>query len=731
MLIQGHKMIQPSIRYLSSLVFLLLFARGLVAQPDSAAMRAPHLDWKTERNPALLVEALTAGMDEDTAKFEAIFAWVASNIHYDYRSYFSGKGYDSETDVKRVLIRRKAICFQYAALMNELCAIAGIHSVTVTGYAKDMLFDINDTLYFDNHAWNAVKLNDRWYLYDVTWSAGGYEYRLTHFSQRVYQWRLNIQAKRKKLRKHVTVIHYDNNPFCEIPKHKEKKVRMVLELPLFWRVVDWILSLPRMRMVIDHGKVKNKDYYLTEPRLFAITHFPNAPYWSLTPEISNTREFSADKSYYDLDKKQYLIQEREGKECRECDDFFALDSLGQYKEKIRASLDNNPRNGLEPAANYFHIANLFYKDADEAIDSLDKVQGYDSTVFYLDLAKRELKRSHPQNKAYFKFHTGKDNEKVKLLKNANKKHTAVNVVNVSNLRKRANKIKLIGGKIRSNQRTYYRNHHAMQRFRPKNPAAKTMKDETAENLEGRLDVSEQKLDSLNDRIEELETDFMDRLNNLGDRVWEQEKLLYPQLDYFYECGYERMYGMLDDRDKRMIEYQDSIRKYEAALLLSVKDHVLLPTDTLYVHFIELTKLIKRRDAAQFKTLKLYAQLYAGNIISRDSLEAVRTRFLDLTKKDYCYFFKHRLPIADFTAGYELFRDHHYELYRAIKRDNKAEMLRHKAFVKEISLTKKRANHVINNNLKYQAKYKRQVQKEKREYIRERKKANKKAMEEGW
>lgn len=722
---------QPSIRNISKicLIPLLLLTQVVFAQPDSSsAIYSARLGRKVERDPALLVKALTADKVGDEAKFEAIFAWVASNVQYDYRSYFSGKGFDSKTDIRRILHRKKAICFQYSELMDQLCALAGIHSVTVTGYAKDMLFDINDSLYFDNHAWNAVKLDDRWYLYDVTWSAGGYEYRLTRFSQRVYQWRLNIHANKKKLRKRVTVIRYDNNPFCEIPKHKEKKIRMVMKLPFFWSAIDWILSLKRMRLVIDHGKVKNKNYFLTEPRLFAITHFPNVPYWSLTSEISNVREFSADSSYYDLDKDQYLIQEREGKMCLQCDDFFALDSLGQFKEKISQSLANNPRNGIEPATEYFHIANIFYKDAYLAVDSLEKVSGYDSTVFYLDLAKRELKRSHPQNKAYFKFHTSKDNEKVKLLKNENKKHTAVNITNVSNLRKRANKIKLIGGKIKSNQRTYYRNYQTLKRFKPKAPAAKQMKEGTAENLEERLDLSEQKLDSLNERIEVLESDFIDRLNQLADRVWEQEQLLSPQLDYFYECGYKRMYGLLDDRDKPIDLLQDSILKYEQALILSVKDQVLFPTDTLYAHFLELNKLIKRRDATQLKTLKLYAQLYTGNVIGRDSLEAARTRFLGLIKKDYCYFFKHRLPIVDFTSGYEIFRDSHYELYGAIKRDNKAERLRHKAFTKEISLTKRRATHVINNNQKYQTNYKRAVLKEKREYIRKRKAENKKERE---
>ena len=717
-------MIPPARRYLSHvcLVLMLLLAQTLCAQPDTTAvMRSPVLSRKVERDPKLLVEALTAGKTGDTEKFEAIFAWVASNIQYDYRKYFSGKGNDSDTKIRSILRSKQAICFEYAALMDHLCALADIHSVTVSGYAKDMLFDINDTIFFDNHAWNAVKLDDRWYVYDVTWSAGGYEYRFGKFSQKVYNWRKNIHEKRVKPVKKVLVVKHEKNEFCGIPKHKEKKIRFVEQLPFFWRVVDLILSWYRLRIVIDHGKVKSKDYFLTEPRLFAVTHFPNSPYWSLTPEISNVREFSADPSYYDHDKNQYLIQEREGKICLECDDFFAMDSLEQYKEKAKQSLANNPRNGIEPAANYFHIASIFYKEAYLAVDSLEKVSGYDSTVFYLDLARKELKRSHPQNKAYFKFHTSKDNEKVKQQRKANQKHTAVNIVNVSNLRKRANKIESISGKIKTSQRTSKRNHRSLARFRPKNPAAKQLRDETAEGIEQRLDLGESKLDSMNERIDFLETDFLVRINQLTDNVWSQGKLLRPQNSYFYRCVARRVYDMQDNRDKKMVEFRDSIQHYEDSLLLTVTGQVLLPSDTLYLHFVELNKLIKRRDAEQLKNLKLYARLYTGNIINRDSLEAVRSRFMELTKKDYCYFFKHRLPILDFTIGYEFFRDLHYKLYDAIKRDNKAELLRHKAFVKEISLTKKRAAHVISHNLRYEAKYKRKVLRDKREYIRKQRK----------
>jgi len=717
-------------RSMHCLLLVLAVGSYALGQADSAALTAPKLSRKVELDPQSLVQALIAGKTTDKEKLTAIFVWVASNIHYDYRQYFSGKGTSTATEIRTILRRKRAICFQYADLMNALCAIADIHSVTVPGYAKDRLFDINDSVYFDNHAWNAVMLDKRWYLYDVTWASGGYEFRMTRFSKWIDNRRQRIYATKLKRKKKAIVIKHEANTFCGTPKHKEKKIQYVLKLPLFWRIIDRILSWKRIRYVIDHGKVENVNFFLTEPRLFAITHFPTVPYWSLTTEISSISEFSSDKSYYDFDFNQLLMQDGEGQICLKCDDYFALEAIDQEKDNCRRSLASNPHNGLAPATNYFRIADIFYQEATAAVDSLEKMQGYDSTLLYLNEASKELKRSGSQNKAYIKFHLAKEQAKVKQLKATNRKHTAVNVVNVTNLRTRARRIKSLNTKVKNNQRLYLRNHRALKLVKAKHPVAKEMKSQTIEGIEKRLGILEAKMDSLNEGIESLEARLITDIGELSDAVWEQAAFIRPQLRYFNQSAYDRIVLSLDDRDKAMVEIQDSILRYEQAMILSVKDRVLLPADTLYSDFITLHKLIKLRDACQLKTLKLSAQLYTGNVIGLDSLESVRNRFLQLIQKDYCYFYQHRLPLKVFTLGYAYFKNSHSALYKVIQFDNGAELIRHKSFVKEIVLNRKRVTHVISYNIKYQAGLKRTVREEKKKYILARKKANKKLAEEG-
>lgn len=719
-------MILPSvIRPKQTLLLILwLFCGGfVVAQSDTSLItHVPGFKRKVERNPTQLVEALTVGKTTDEEKFEAIFAWVATNIKYDYKQYFSGQGASSETDIMRILKKKRAICFQYAELMNFLCAKADIHSVTVTGYAKDRLFDINDTIYFDNHAWNAVKLNDKWHVYDVTWAAGGYEYRPTKFTAMIQRWQERIFAKHVRDLKRKVIIKQAKNDYCNIPKKREVKRFTVKGLPFFWRITNGFLSHLPKRYKIDHGKLRNKNYFLTDPRLFAITHFPNVPYWSLTPEISSVRDYSADSSYYDYDPEQLLTQDLEGVVCTKCDDYFALTPLEQERQNIQNCLSNNPRNGMEPANSYFRMADYFFETAEMSTDSLERVQNYDSTLFCLKEAKTLIGSSRKELTGYHRFHFDKERDKLNGLKNANKKHLAINAENVKQMRVRSNKMRLMGRKINSTQRSYIRTTNTYIRFRTKAPAAKPMREESAKIQLGKAEEIEEKIDSLNGRIQELKTDFTNRMQQLTEDVWKQYKLLFPQLVSFQRCAANRVYNSQDDRDKIIRELQDTILKLEQQTTATLMQQMLLPSDTLFATYKELSNTVRLRNAEQLKALKVYGKLHVGRFMPYSEVQQHRNRFIDSIKAVYCFFYEFGIPIKLFQYGYETFRDSHYDLYRAIKIDTKAETLRYKSFLKEILLNKKRIRNVSTHNLKYEAIYRKAVKAAKKKWLEELKEA---------
>ena len=139
-------------------------------------------------NLPLLVYNLTHKLDTDVEKFRAIYTWVCYNISGDYKQHHkvSKKREELKTDslgyikwndefkkvaFKKLLKHKKTMCTGYAYLIKEMCFIANIESEIVDGYGRS--FETNvEALESLNHSWNAVKLNNKWYLCDATWSSG-------------------------------------------------------------------------------------------------------------------------------------------------------------------------------------------------------------------------------------------------------------------------------------------------------------------------------------------------------------------------------------------------------------------------------------------------------------------------------------------------------------------------------------------------------------------------------
>ncbi len=80
------------------------------------------------------------------------------------------------------LLRGKAVCHGYAGLLAKMCPLAGIPCQVVSGHARGYGFALGgaEDVHAVNHAWNAVQIQGRWYLLDVTWDAGHVEGQSFH-----------------------------------------------------------------------------------------------------------------------------------------------------------------------------------------------------------------------------------------------------------------------------------------------------------------------------------------------------------------------------------------------------------------------------------------------------------------------------------------------------------------------------------------------------------------------
>ncbi len=123
-----------------------------------------------------LAQNITEGASTDSERVTAIYAWIASNISYDNQllldKNLQRKIYVSEENVvKNVLERQKALCGGFAFLFRDLCESVHVSAEVIHGFTKNYSHKLPDTK-TPTHTWNAVKLNGKWELLDITWSIG-------------------------------------------------------------------------------------------------------------------------------------------------------------------------------------------------------------------------------------------------------------------------------------------------------------------------------------------------------------------------------------------------------------------------------------------------------------------------------------------------------------------------------------------------------------------------------
>lgn len=159
-----------------------------------------HLDFKKADSIALsyndeelynlpqLAFKLTSNLETEAEQFRAIYFWVCHNISNNYGLYIKNKHKrnrfktDSaklktwnnkfrKTLFKKLLKQQTTICTGYAYLVKALAELANLECEIVQGYGRVSTTDI-ENLDLPNHSWNAIKLDDKWYLCDPTWASG-------------------------------------------------------------------------------------------------------------------------------------------------------------------------------------------------------------------------------------------------------------------------------------------------------------------------------------------------------------------------------------------------------------------------------------------------------------------------------------------------------------------------------------------------------------------------------
>ena len=109
----------------------------------------------------------------DLEKAYLLFNWIGNNIEYDYE----GMLYSTATvEINSVFKIGKTVCSGYSRLFRHLADNIDLITENIKGYVKGANFESDlkksEIRLNSNHEYNAVKLNNKWYLIDSTWGAG-------------------------------------------------------------------------------------------------------------------------------------------------------------------------------------------------------------------------------------------------------------------------------------------------------------------------------------------------------------------------------------------------------------------------------------------------------------------------------------------------------------------------------------------------------------------------------
>lgn len=701
------------------IITILLFLVPFVVSSQEQLIKPEYnkqdikLPRKLTKDPYTLSSNLIKNKTNDKEKFDAIYAWVASNIHYDWGSYYSSNGY-GKPDIKSILKYRFAICLGYANLMDTLCKLSGIDNITVYGYAKDELFDVHDSLYFDNHAWNAVKLDNKWYVYDATWSSGKISLEMTKWTKKKHELYLKLRKKRI-LEKKIITRKFKTE--CDSVEKVRIDTVLIEKRTRLNKFLLRKLKKTKYRFKKQYIHKLNTDYYLCDPDTFAITHFPDDPAWSLT-STKSFRFFESDSAFYHLSDSTYKRQKRYGRYCGECDAFFSSNELSKNIILRNESFKNNPRNLFVNVLCNYNISNIKFNESKLFEDSLTKISLLDTAIYFNRMVKNNLRALFTTIETESELQKDKNRNKEKILLAENNIHRAL-------INRHKGLIKNYDYTVRNIEKLFLRNYKKENQRKKKIKEFKTKEKSTynVKNTESKIREIKAKI-KLNDSLLYIFNSQLDSVKNAfiitQSEINNNAKFKTLQNDSIYGPLYKsinlRLYGY-DNYKKPIVEVRKNLNRNKINYFIDLNELIYSKIDIWENQASKIFELNQVRYTIIVDNYKLYLEMVRRNLAKDSILKIHKDNFLASNKENRCWnksisnnFFLTHFILANFLRK-------HQDLYYVLDRENRIEAIRAFYTNKEIQRRKRKYRTIIANNLKVASKQEHYIKKNKREFLK--------------
>lgn len=150
------------------------------ASPQTSAAPPPHWPLPDQVSPLIaemptaaetsidaVAAYIAAGERDPYRRAKAIYDYVTTRIRYDVPA-LQTRTILSPQDAETVFRQHLGVCAGYANLFKALAERLELPTAFVVGDSRSATGEIAGI----SHAWNAVRINQKWYLLDATWGSG-------------------------------------------------------------------------------------------------------------------------------------------------------------------------------------------------------------------------------------------------------------------------------------------------------------------------------------------------------------------------------------------------------------------------------------------------------------------------------------------------------------------------------------------------------------------------------
>ena len=144
----------------------LLFDKNIFNSIASSLPSRTDIDLESLKN---LIKEKSKNLSKKEKAY-IIFLWIGKNLEYDLENLKLGKTIDC-TPIE-VFKNGKTVCSGYAHLFSDISIYIGLKVENILGFAKGYGYLPENDCSVTNHEYNAIYLEDKWYLIDSLWGTG-------------------------------------------------------------------------------------------------------------------------------------------------------------------------------------------------------------------------------------------------------------------------------------------------------------------------------------------------------------------------------------------------------------------------------------------------------------------------------------------------------------------------------------------------------------------------------